>query len=90
MNIKVESDSFKLDGKHYLAVKDFYNRYFELVELRNETTNDVVCALKAVFTHHGVSYLKVIFIDYGLYYNAAQFNDFAHAYGFRHDTPSPK
>jgi hypothetical protein len=51
---KVATDLFELDGKHYVVVVDYYSRYVELVQLRQQTADDVINALKAIFARHGV------------------------------------
>ncbi len=85
---KIGTDLFELNNKKYVVVVDYYSRYLEIVELRNETSADVIQALKSIFSRHGVP--MVVFSDNGPCYSAAQFNEFAKVYGFRHDTSSPK
>ena len=53
------------------AVEDYYSRYFELVEQRNETTDDIIRA-KAIFARHDLP--MVIFSDKDSCFNTAQFD----------------
>ena len=85
---KVGTDLFELNNKHYIVVVDYYSRYIELAELRNETADDVIRALKAIFARHGIPML--VFSDNGPCYGSATFNSFARTYGFEHRTSSPR
>jgi transposase InsO family protein len=85
---KVATDLFELDGKHYVVVVDYYSRYVELVQLRQQTADDVINALKAIFARHGVS--MVCFLDNGPCYSTSVFQSFATSYGFIHKTSSPR
>jgi transposase InsO family protein len=85
---KVATDLFELDNKHYLVVVDYYSRYVELVQLRHQTADDVINALKAIFARHGVP--MVCFSDNGPCYSASAFQSFATSYGFIHQTSSPR
>jgi hypothetical protein len=51
---KVGTDLFELSNKHYLVVVDYYSRYTELAEIKSQTTNDVIMALKSIFARHGI------------------------------------
>jgi hypothetical protein len=46
---KVATDLFELDGKHYVVVVEYYSLYVDLVQLRRQTADDVINALKAIF-----------------------------------------
>ena len=69
-------------------VVDYYSCYIELVELRYETTEDIICMLKSIFARHGIP--MIVFSDNGPCYKSAQFASFAMSYGFQHHTSSPK
>lgn len=85
---KVGTDLFELNGKHYVVIVDYYSRFLEIIELRNETSGDVIRALKTTFARYGVP--MIVFSDNGPCYSSAEFTAFAKNYGFRHDTSSPK
>jgi transposase InsO family protein len=54
----------------------------------NETSSDVIRALKSTFARYGGAY--VVFSNNGPCYSSAEFTVFAENDGFRHDTSSPK
>jgi hypothetical protein len=85
---KVGTDLFELNGRNYVVVVDYYSRYIELMELRSKTTNDVINALRTIFSRHGVP--LTVFSDNGPCYAAAEFATFADTYGFSHETSSPR
>ena len=71
-----------------MVVEDYYSRFFELNELRNDTSDDVINALKSIFSCHGVP--KTCILDNRPCYASAQFAEFAHIYKFVHVTSSPR
>ena len=79
---KVATDLFEHDGKHYLIVIDYFSRYTELVELRSETTEHAIVALKSMFARHGIP--AVVCSDNGPCYAATSFQQFTTAYSFQH------
>jgi transposase InsO family protein len=85
---KVGTDLFELHGRHYVVAVDYYSRFIELVELRHQTADSVINALKSIFSRHGVP--TTVFSDNGPCYAAAQFAIFANTYGFTHVTSSPR
>ena len=60
----------------------------EFVELRSETAEHVIVALKSIFAHHGIPAL--VCCDNGPSYVATSFQQFATAYSFQHITYSPR
>ena len=77
-----------MNNRHYVVVVDYYSRYIEVLELRSQTTDSIIQALKATFARHGIP--MVVFSDNGPCYNSAQFTSFAASYGFQHHTSSPR
>jgi len=51
---RIATDLLRLKGKDYLVVLDYYSRWFEIKELRNETFRVVIQALKELFAIHGI------------------------------------
>jgi len=49
---RIATDLFALNGKVYFIVMDYYSRWFEVKELRNETSKVVIQALKELFAFH--------------------------------------
>ena len=81
-------DLFEYDGKHYLIVIDYFSRHIELVELRSETTEYIIVALKSIFARHGIP--AVVCSDNDPCYAATSFQQFATAYIFQDITRSPR
>ena len=68
---RIATDLFELNGKVYLIVTDYYSRWFEIKELRNETSQVVIQALKELFAIHGIP--DLIISDNGPQYSADSF-----------------
>ena len=85
---KVATDLFEYDGKHYLFVIDYFSRFIELVELRSETAEHIIVALKSIFARHGIP--AVVCSDNGPCYTATSFQHCTTAYSFQHITSSPR
>jgi hypothetical protein len=79
---------FELDSKHYLVIIDYFSRYIELTELRSQTANAVIGAMKCIFARHGIP--SIVCSDNGPCYAADTFKRFAAEYGFQHQTSSPR
>lgn len=84
---KIAFDLFQLNDKHYIVAVDYYSRFIELLELRSQTTECVVSALKSIFARHGVP--MTCFSDNGPCFTD-QFRNFATEYNFQHLTSSPR
>ena len=85
---RIATDLFELNGKVYLIVTDYYSRWFETNELRNETSQVVIQALKELFAIHGIP--DLIMSDNGPQNSADSFREFATKYGFVHTTSPPR
>ena len=84
----IATDLFELNRKVYLIVIDYYSRWFEIKELRNETSEVVIQALKELFAIHSIPDLRIS--DNGPQYSADSFRKFTTRYGFVHTTNSPR
>ena len=51
---RIATDLFELKGKVYLIVVDYYSRWFEIKELRNESSSAVIQTPKELFAIHGI------------------------------------
>ena len=71
----------------YILVVDYYSRYPEVVQQKTTTTQNIIHALKSVFSHHGIP--QTYFSDNGPQYTSREFTAFAQQYGFTHTTSSP-
>ena len=85
---RIATDLFELKGKVYLIVVDYYSRWFEIKELRNESSSAVIRALKELFAIHGIP--DLVMSDNGPQYSADSFREFATKYTFVHTTSSPR
>ena len=85
---RIATDLFELNWKVCLILTDYYSRWFEIKELRNETSQVVIQALKELFAIHGIP--DLIISDNGPQYSADSFREFATKYGFVHTTSSPR
>jgi transposase InsO family protein len=85
---QVATDLFELDGRHFIVVVDYYSRFFELTQLKSQTSDDVIKAMKNIFARHGIPMLCVS--DGGPCYRSAEFQTFASTYGFQHRMSSPR
>ena len=85
---KVAIDLFKLDDKHCLSMIDYYSRYIELIELRFETADNVINAMKSIFARHGIA--AAVCNDNSSFFAAHSFLQFTKKYGFTHVTNSPR
>jgi transposase InsO family protein len=85
---KVATDLFELDGKHYIVVVDYYSRFFEVARLPGQTSEHVIKALREIFGRFGCPMVCVS--DGGPAYKSSQFEEFTKAYGFIHQTSSPR
>ena len=83
----VAMDLFEHSNKHYIIIVDYFSRYIELIELRSQTAESVINAIKSVFARHGIP--SVCVSDNGPWFAASQFRLFATEYGFQHRTSSP-
>ena len=82
------TDLFELNHSHYLIVVDYFSRFPEVIKLTSTTSANVIAALKAVFTRHGIP--EIVRSDNGPQYLSAEFAQFASTYGFSHVTSSPR
>ena len=82
------TDLFKIPGKTYLIVVDYYSKYFEINKLLNNTSPIVIKHMKAMFARHG--FLKQVFSDYGPGFTSLEFEKFSANWDFEHDTSSPE
>lgn len=84
---RVGSDLFQLRGSNYLLVVDYFSRYPEVIKLKGTTSREVIEALKAIFSRHGIP--EVVVSDNGPQYTSQEFYKFSSQYNFCHLTSSP-
>lgn len=49
------TDLFESKGTTYIVVDDYLSKYVEVKSLTSTTTENVVVALKSIFSRHGVT-----------------------------------
>lgn len=84
---KVGIDLFHFKGANYLLVVDYFSRYPEIVKLTNTTSQNIIDALKNIFSRYGIP--EIVMSDNGPQYSSQEFADFAKNYDFHHKTSSP-
>ena len=80
-------DLFQLKGKSYLLVVNYFSKYMEIQALSSTTLANVVAALKAIFSRHGIPANLVS--DNSPQYITEDMKVFAKEYGFQQVTSSP-
>ena len=83
----VGTDLFEIKGTHYLITVDYFSCYPEVTKLMSTTSSNVITALKAVFSRHGLP--EVVRSDNGPQISFHDFSRFADTYNFNHVTSSP-
>jgi hypothetical protein len=88
---KVPLDLFKLNGKWFMVLMDYYSRYPEVTELTRLTAAAVINRCQSFFARHGVP--EEVRSDCGSQFKElekSEFHKFAKEYGFIHRTSSPR
>ena len=84
----VGTDIFEWDNHHYLVLVDSYAGWFEIDQLSNITSLNVINKLKRHFSVHGSP--QKLYSDCGTQYMSQMFRDFARSWDFVHVTSSPE
>lgn len=84
---EVASDLFEFEGKQYVILVDYYSKYIEVSELKDQRSRTTIEALKAHFSRHGIP--ASLRTDNGPQYSAEEFKEFCKSYGIVHKTSSP-
>ena len=85
---KVAADLFHCFNQNYLILVDYMSKYFEVCQLQNVTSEEVITKMKPSFLRFGIP--EEIVGDYGSQYTSKEFREFAKIYNFRHMTSSPE
>jgi len=83
---KVAMDILEFQGKNFLVVIDFMSHFPELRLLTQKRAQDVIMALKSIFSLHGVP--QEIFAD-NMPFSSSTMHSFAEEWGFQITTSSP-
>ncbi|XP_014676542.1 PREDICTED: sec1 family domain-containing protein 2-like [Priapulus caudatus] len=85
---KVGVDLFTCNGDDYIVVVDYYSKFSEVMQLRDQTSTTVINKLKSVFARHGIP--DTLMSDNGPQLTSSEFLKFAATWDFRHITSSPR
>lgn len=85
---RVATDLFNFRGRDYVLVIDFYSRWIEVMELRDQTTESVIKRLQNIFARWGFPVELVS--DNGPCYGSEEFKEWLQRKGTRHITSSPR
>lgn len=82
----VTADLFEFENKHYILTVDYYSRFTEVVELKDQLCRTTIQTLKAVFCRHGIP--MVLRMDNGPQFSSEGFKKFCNDYSIIHKTSS--
>jgi hypothetical protein len=85
---ELTADFFHFRGENYLLIVDRYSRFPEIAKVTSSTAEMVIVQFKSVFARHGIP--ETLLTDNGPPFSSLAFRQFAKAWGFRHDTSSPR
>ena len=85
---KVGVDLFTLYKKPYVIAVDYYSKFVEMAQLRDESATSVIDNIKKIFSRHGIA--KELCSDNGSQFSSKEFRDFSKQWDFRHTTSSPE
>ena len=84
---RVAADQFKLHGKDYIVIVDFYSDFIEVKMLEENTSSAVIEFLKEQFSRHGLP--DILVTDNGPQFTSQEFMQFTHSWEFVHVSSSP-
>ena len=83
----VACDLFQHSGRHYLVTADYYSDYFEIDQLKELTSNEVIMKLRAHFARHGIP--RMLISDGGPQFSCEEFQEFSKSWKFQHHITTP-
>lgn len=83
----IGADLFKWQNKTYLLITDYFSKYIEVINLKDETSRTTIKALKSCIVRWGIP--KVIRSVNGPQFSSLEFKAFAETWDFKHITSSP-
>lgn len=86
---KVGADLFQYKTDNYLIIVDYYSKYVEIKNLKDNTvSNNVINCFKEIFSRQGIP--KILVTDNGPQFISKEFKDFSKEWEFKHVTSSPR
>ena len=80
-------DLFEWNGLHYMAIADSYSGWFDMAQLKDQSSYTVIQKLKRQFSIHGIP--ATVVTDNARQFTSHEFTDFAKQWDFEHKTSSP-
>lgn len=84
---EIATDLFEFEGRNYALFIDYYSRWIEVVELRNQTGLEVVRKFRTIIARFGAPI--EIRSDNGPCYISKEWNDLMSQFNIKHVTSSP-
>lgn len=81
------ADMFFILDKIFLLVVDYLTKYIEIIELKNQSTDEQITAFKALFARWGIP--EIVYTDDASQYRSASFVKFCEEWNFLHVSSSP-
>ena len=81
------TDQFKLHGKAYIVLVDFYSDFIEVKDLQENTSTTVIEFLKEQFSRYGIP--DTLATDSGPQFTSQEFRQFLQDWEFLHVSSSP-
>ena len=84
---KCAADLFRLQGRYYLLIVDYYSKFIAVENLQNPQSETVINKCKKVFSQFGIP--KVLITDNGPEFSSHKFRSFSKTWDILHKTISP-
>ena len=84
---RVAADQFKLQGKEYIVLVDFYSDFIEVKQLEENTSSSVIEFLKEQFSRYGIP--DTLVTDNCSQFTSYEFQQFSRDWEFIHVSSSP-
>ena len=84
---RVATDQFKLHGKYYIVLVDYYSDFIKVKGLHENTSFAVIEFLKELFSSYGIP--DTLVTDNGPQFTSEDFRQFSHDWEFLHVSSSP-
>ncbi|XP_044171759.1 uncharacterized protein LOC122956136 [Acropora millepora] len=84
---RVAADQFKLHGKDFIVIVDFYSDFIDFKMLEENTSSAVIKFLKEQFSRPGLP--DILVTDNGPQFTSQEFKQFTHSWKFLHVSSSP-
>ena len=84
---RVAADQFKLHGKDYIVLVDFYSDFIEIKELQENTSSAVIEFLKEQYSRYGIP--DTLVTDNGPQFTSQEFRQFTRSWEFVHVSSFP-